>query len=570
MVQTRSGKSTNTKTAIVKASKKKSSKAIVVFNDSEFSNNDHSQEEMKMRFKINKNSNRLSNNHFRFPQTPVDSSKIIQNSHRKRHSFDDEKSRLDSNNNNDFQNPIQITSEVLKILSTPGSNKKLKVCMDHQLTRPTELILSAVKKDIFPSLVNENKAESTVFKVPSPLKGINPVGIKKMTINEEEKNMNGAPEGELYDVILLTDSELPPLSFNNNESCESFIKDQINVYFTLDKNGWAKQYEIITFLRQALIHHSQEITKTPELILNIIKTFSDGITSLRSANVRNSLLGCSYLFTSSKLSMSDMIWDSIELDALLIQILIKSGSNPKFIALESFQVLQTIMKVVPMEKIFNYQLSIFNTEQYLLHRNLDISYSTASILHEKITTTMKTSTDINLLLTPPPTTATTAPTVSTPTTTNIIKLIYQGLTLAKKFQAKEKMKMVFIHFKEIIFNNNIDQFQLFLQSLSFDLIGSQIDEIVKEATKGKEMVKPSNEKENLPKPLSSITSNKLMKKPVIAASSSSSSAASSSVVSKPWLKNAIKSQENVSKPLQKKDINQLDEINQKESTLLVI
>eukprot|EP01040_Poterioochromonas_malhamensis_P002800 gene2800-2982_t len=567
MVQTRSGKSTNTKTTIVKASKKISSKAIVVFNDSEFANGDHSQEEMKMRFKINKNSNRLSNNHLRFPQTPAGSSKIIHNSHRKRHSFDDEDNRSDSNNNYDLQNPIQITSEVLKILSTPGSNKKLKVCMDHQITRPTELILSAVKKDIFPSLINDNKAESAVSKAPSPLKGINPVGIKKMTINDEEKNMNGAPEGELYDVILLTDSELPPLSFNHNESFESFIKDQINVYVTLDKNGWAKQYEIITFLRQALIHHSQEITKTPEFLLNIIKTFSDGITSLRSANVRNSLLGCSYLFTSSNIPMSDMIWDSMELDTLLIQILLKSGSNPKFIALESFQVLQTIMKVLPMEKIFNQQLSIFNTEQYLLHRNLDISYSTASILHEKITTTMKTSEDINLLLTPPPT----ATTVSKPTTTTIIKLIYQGLTLAKKFQTKEKMKMIFIHFKEIIFNNNIDQFQLFLQSLSFDLLGSQIDEIVKEATKGKEMVKPSNGKENLPKSSLSSTSNKFMKKPVIAdSSSSSSSIALSSVVSKPWLKNAIKSQENASKPLQKKDINQSDEINQKESTLLVI
>jgi hypothetical protein len=269
MVSTRSGKSTSPLTSsitdsvksvvIAKYPKRTATKAKKeIQSSSDFEDlptvteiSEEKQESVKI-FTINGNSNRLSHNHLRFqsPELKMSSSSTLTESTKSLLLSEKKNKReFEEIQNDQVFDSIKLTSTpiISDSNSTGSSNKKQRKSI---LLMPLLPSLDTVVKQVFPN--EEIQSVSSNFSTPPlSLTSVLGGGIKKITINEEEKAMNGAPEGELYDVILLNDSELPQISLSLNQA---MIMDCFSLYFTLEsKEGWAKQYEVVTFLVKHLV-----------------------------------------------------------------------------------------------------------------------------------------------------------------------------------------------------------------------------------------------------------------------------------------------------------------------------
>jgi hypothetical protein len=386
-------------------------------------------------------------------------------------------------NESKFSTALKDKILASKLLST--TNKPWKSTND--LLSPTEEIQSI---------------SSDLLTTPLSLSSILGEGVKKIIINEEEKAMNGAPEGELYDVILLNDSELPQITLSLNQA---MIMDCFSLYFTLEsKEGWAKQYEVVTFLRQLLYHHLkevcdcfQEITLRQEFIRLCLKVFSDSLLSLRSSNIRNALFAIRLFFQpavyrvlcpsygESTEENEDFIWKLEEFSQLTTQLLMKTGNNPKFISSEALVTLQQVIS----ESSFLYllpstsscstpsMLRFFN-ETLLLNKNGDISMNGITLLEEKCKSSFACKEDLVCFLS---SSSRTAQRKEQQNNNNLIKTLYLCLTQAKKPQAKEKTKGLFSYFLSNYYENNSETFQS--EILLKYLTDKEAEEIIREITK---------------------------------------------------------------------------------------
>jgi hypothetical protein len=571
MVSTRSGKSTSPSTSAnsvisvviakypkrTKGKGKKESTSIRELEDlrTEKDTLDEEQQPVKI-FTINTNSNRLSHHHLRFqsPEQKMSSSTTLTESTKSLVLSEKKNKREFEQIQDEEMFDIKITSTPL-ISDNSGAGSSSKKPRQSIFLMPLLPSLDTVVKQVFPT----EDTLSISSNIPAPPLSLTSVlggGIKKMIINEEEKAMNGAPEGELYDVILLSDSELPRIT---SPLSQTMIMDCFSLYFTLEsKEGWAKQFEIVTFLRQLLYHHVQdvyglfqEVSLRKEFIRLSMKVVYDSLISLRSSNIRNALFAIRLFFqpctyqrllnsSSSEERSDDFIWKLEEFSQLTTQLLMKTGNNPKFISNEAWLTIQQVIK----EASFLYLLPslspvsassvlpIFN-ESLLLNKNGDISMNGINLLEEKCKSSFSCKEELTTFLS----VSSNSP-GEEQSNSNLIKILYSCLTQAKKPQAKEKMKGLFSYFLSNYFSHNNEAFQS--QILSQYLTIKETEEIMREITKASTInnitFKPaalprtSSNKENS----SSLLNVSKFSKPTGSLKNKILASKSSGGVSKPW------------------------------------
>lgn len=161
------------------------------------------------------------------------------------------------------------------------------------------------------------------------------VAVVKITLTEDERGMNGAPEGEIFSVVVLSDADLPPLSEEENIA---FLHTQIERVFSQDTN-WAEKYEAMTNIRRVLIFHIELLDDDNSVVPVIAMQCVDAINSLRSTTVRNGLLCLQALLTKK----SVLVWSSRAASSIIACLLTRCGSGPRFIVESAAQILLSIV-----------------------------------------------------------------------------------------------------------------------------------------------------------------------------------------------------------------------------------
>ena len=107
---------------------------------------------------------------------------------------------------------------------------------------------------------------------------------KKLEMTDAEKAMDGAPQGEIFDVTVAYDENIAP---SNNPDEE--IKLALACLGDIDA-AWADKHSAVESMRRLMLHHSSDIVNTPGCIAVIISAAVDAVASLRSSTSRNAIL----------------------------------------------------------------------------------------------------------------------------------------------------------------------------------------------------------------------------------------------------------------------------------------
>ena len=127
-----------------------------------------------------------------------------------------------------------------------------------------------------------NTNSSNIFLSSSSSLGLSQT--KKLDMTDAEKAMDGAPQGEIFDVTVAYDENIAP-STNPDE--------EIKLALTClgdTKAAWADKHSAIESMRRLMLHHSSDIINTPGCIAVIISAAVEAVASLRSSTSRNAIL----------------------------------------------------------------------------------------------------------------------------------------------------------------------------------------------------------------------------------------------------------------------------------------
>ncbi|TMW64087.1 hypothetical protein Poli38472_014204 [Pythium oligandrum] len=149
---------------------------------------------------------------------------------------------------------------------------------------------SSKRRRVSRSSGSERRTETTTSETSEN----NELPIAELTLAKEEKRLEGAPEGELYVVTVLTREEIKP-----STELESEI-DLLHAVLTASTSSmstkssdhesvsWAREYAAIDTIRRLAIHHREKLDEVLDQVLTGIVCPS--AVNLRSAMARNALL----------------------------------------------------------------------------------------------------------------------------------------------------------------------------------------------------------------------------------------------------------------------------------------
>jgi hypothetical protein len=194
---------------------------------------------------------------------------------------------------------------------------------------------------------------------------------KKIQISQDEKLMSGAPEGDLFDMVVFEDTELWPFA-SDSEATEEFSKScKIHDEATI----WADQYEAVVVIRRVVLHHPDVLNSNNSMLLNAAKSIIAGVESLRSCRVRSGIMGLRTLLQNCGTSLSAVHAtradqsgpESDPCTEVITSLLTKTGGGPKFISeLALNSLLQQAVRGVPPLQLVRCLLPSIS------HRNPDI------------------------------------------------------------------------------------------------------------------------------------------------------------------------------------------------------
>ena len=177
--------------------------------------------------------------------------------------------------------------------------------------------------------------------------------------------MNGAPDGDLYELVVLQDDELKP--FEDSNSVEKEFLSSISKHSA--STIWAEKYEQVAVLRRILIHHVDVLASVDlTYICSAVDMIIESTTSLRSCVIRNGLLAMRRF-----LRYFNTLVDSNENGELAIKIIAallnRTLSGPKFIC----EIANDILSIAAADK----QIPALNFFKGLLpfasHRSPEVS-----------------------------------------------------------------------------------------------------------------------------------------------------------------------------------------------------
>lgn len=127
-----------------------------------------------------------------------------------------------------------------------------------------------------------NTTSSNIFLSSSSSLGLSQT--KKLAMTDAEKAMDGAPQGEIFDVTVAYDENIAPSNDPDEE-----IKLALACLGDADA-PWADKHSAVESMRRLMLHHSSDIINTPGCIAVIISAAVDAVASLRSSTSRNAIL----------------------------------------------------------------------------------------------------------------------------------------------------------------------------------------------------------------------------------------------------------------------------------------
>jgi len=179
---------------------------------------------------------------------------------------------------------------------------------------------------------------------------------KKMHVSSEEKIMNGAPDVDLYEVQLLADDQLQPLSQEGNDLhtiCMSYRSATI----------WAEKYQHVETIRRVVMHG--HCVCSPFQLVECLQVSLDEMASLRSTSSRNAMLLLNRLALLINFNDQEPL-----LKSCVDQLLAKVRSGPRFLTEESVNVFMAVMSLDSHQ--LNPMVCITHLLSYSDHKNVDV------------------------------------------------------------------------------------------------------------------------------------------------------------------------------------------------------
>ena len=165
-------------------------------------------------------------------------------------------------------------------------------------------------------------------------------GAKKIKISKDEKNLSGAPEGDIYDITVIADENLDPLP-----SPSLAWPAAINI-LTSGTTTWAEKHSAIETIRKLSLHHQDLLNEKRLCVALVEATRATG--SLRSCICRNGILCLQSLFRIPHLI--DWITgrnESIYAESISA-LMNKSANGPRFICASALAALEVAVHRTPI------------------------------------------------------------------------------------------------------------------------------------------------------------------------------------------------------------------------------
>ncbi len=297
---------------------------------------------------------------------------------------------------------------------------------------------------------------------------------KKLVISHEERNMDGAPVGEIFDVAFIADEALQPL-----EDAEVNYIKSYQVLCEKDKvKDWAEIHSALENVRKIVLFNKDCMSNQLDYMSNIIMNASETVGSLRSSVSKNAL----YLLNSLIVHKDQLNIKDEDLVTMLKAIIHRTTSGANLLKESANSIIDSVVDKIPFHVMFN----AFSS--YFAHKNADTSSKSIQTLEKSFTINILNVIQNEELL------------------KKCLELFYQGLG-SKKSQSKASVRNIFQLTKDSLKEEKFDQL--------LSIIFSDIKTIEIKLEMSKSNIKENNEingvKTNKP-PIKSIRSFKTMMK----------------------------------------------------------
>lgn len=229
----------------------------------------------------------------------------------------------------------------------------------------------------------ENDIESNVMNRMKEDEGV----LKKFKMSSDEKHMNGAPEGELYDISVLEDSQLKELNGTDEEISANLM--QALARCSLTSSSWADRFAAVELLRRMTLvkRHVDILENDYVLLVAALESCTHAIGSLRSCSVRNGLVAISSLIRTVPQALSYEHGSTL-LGALMSGKLLTSG--PKFISESATNLIEDIASLMePMVAVKCFALSIDHKNPHVSNTAFCLVAKAVLAVPESVTDTWK-------------------------------------------------------------------------------------------------------------------------------------------------------------------------------------
>lgn len=209
----------------------------------------------------------------------------------------------------------------------------------------------------------DNKAESiniNTLQLCVEGKAILVPGIKRIPLSKEEKEMDGAPQGEIYDIVVVDDNDLEP--YESLDTAREHLK-QCSV--STDSYSWADKHETVVAIRRTTLFH-RELFEFEADLSQAIEKACEAVESSRSCNIKNGIM----CLRAMARVFSSAITFECNKSARIIEVLLnRTGTGPRFICDMAYELLVEVATksyIPPM--LFVEALVTFKN-----HKNADVA-----------------------------------------------------------------------------------------------------------------------------------------------------------------------------------------------------
>jgi hypothetical protein len=236
--------------------------------------------------------------------------------------------------------------------------------------KPQELPLptapKAIDKVLPPSVPNDENTfiNKNIIPVSQPTDLLAKT-VKVIGISENEKQMNGAPEGALYEVTVCEDDAALP-SFSDLNTASQQLQEAVRIYQTTEV--WADKFEAVVSFRRCA-HHFPASLSDSTLFQAVLAAVLDSITALRSTSAKNALLCLRTLLT---FPLAQEVAAAEKISAGTLNRL--SVSGPKFLVDFAYSVAEIVAK------LYTPAIYIPQASKFLTHRNSEVVRKTGTLI----------------------------------------------------------------------------------------------------------------------------------------------------------------------------------------------